>query len=244
MNFGLGFADPSIGYTSTNELFCAANLRVSNVNFNYPRIWRGTSGTLPLVYGGLLPGGNVAIASAIAGLGGDIVFAEFNYVNGGSRKLYVLSPASGTPTQTYAGLGGESGQLTRLDRFGRGVVWQGPNFGRERRFFPSYRAATSIVWPFYEHFERRMAGVTTAFLAPVQTSVHVITPSTGATISTAAFDTLDLVSDAQTRSVAAGRERLSTTLRFSEDQGATWIPLAPPSGVSANAIAVIVRETP
>jgi hypothetical protein len=240
MNFGLDFARPSIGHTSNNEVFCAATLRVNDVNFNYPRLWRGTSGTLPLVYGGVLPEGNVTLFSAVAGLGGDIVFAEFNYDPPGGWKVYVLPSGSSTPTVTQ-NLSGQSVQITRLDRFGRNTAWFASGSGSNRRSF-SYSGGAVVVWEPFGGYERRIAGVTTAYLAPDIHVVHVINPADGAIISSAAVATEALVSDAQTRSVAAGKDALSTTLRFSEDQGVTWTPLAPPSGVSAIAIAVIVRE--
>ena len=105
-----------------------------------------------------------------------------------------------------------------------------------------YTSSTSNVFVYQGARDRRMAGVTSVYFAPDSTSVHALDPVSGAILRSAAFDTNGVFSDAQTRSVAAGRERLTDTLRFTLDQGATWTALAPPSGVSAIAIAVLVRE--
>jgi hypothetical protein len=240
-----GFSPKMFGYTSNNQIFIGATSR-------RPTIWRGTTSPLPVAYEATTAHNNNGLLAAVGGIGGEIVFVEFNYDSPAGRKLYVLPSTGSTATQVAGNLGGSSsGWLTRLDRFGRGVLYGGGGVDRARRFFASYQSSSNLAWDHFDGYQLQAPGLQTAFITHDSISRLSVRSTDGTETSyrTAFLDIQSpmaaLVSDAQTRSVVALWGRLASGdaagVVFSEDVGATWQTFSGPPTFTPLFLAVIVR---
>jgi hypothetical protein len=239
-------ASPPIGYTSNNEVFFATTLRGYN-GADYPTIWRGTTGPLPIVHQTTVnPNSNNILHSAIAGIGGDIVFVEDNYALGSFfRHLYVLAPGGGTATSIGFAGNGEYGTITRLDRFGRGILWRSDGSGRERRSFATYTSSTSTAWAAFDGYDYLPAGITEGYVMQTPPNEITVRNADGTVIRTRinAVPLGNVVSDPQTRdAVATVAGSAPTDVWFSDNRGASWASFALPSGVTPINFGVIVRQ--
>jgi hypothetical protein len=236
-----------LGYTSNGQIFLARNT-------NDPRIWRGATSPLPVAYSGMAPGANVELFAAIAGLDGDIIFVEFNYLGNG-RAIYRLPGGSTTAVLSAGSVNVVfAARLNRLDRFGRGLLLYGSAFGLNCEFFPTYETATGRTTltvnagssdPLFN-----IAGVGTHFVgkadqvpgADGQITAYT-TASTVLGIST--LRDASVFSDPQTRTVVAAWTTTGAPdeqVWFSIDGGIVWNAFDGPASFSPIGLAVVVRQ--
>lgn len=236
---GWGAGDQMCGHTSDGNIFLMRNT-------SDPRIWRGSASPLPVAYSGVAPGANVALFSAVPGLGGEIVFLEFNYNTPSGRKLYVLPAGSTTATLIVSALNiVYSARIERLDRFGRSIIVQ----GQSATFLPTYQAGTGQV-TISALRGYAIAGVTTNWVGAWGDNIVKAFDSANNILASSGLRYESVFSDAQTRTVCAVWSRAgaeSEQVWFSEDSGYTWTALPGPPSFTPVAttthMAVIVRET-